>query len=212
MDNFVGKPVIEVEKRGLLSAKQKQSFLNFLKSKARFIRECNQLTVFCETSGDLLGTIDKAKARISIGIVKNFALEKVNCTLKAKLGKMESQSRKEIEIPFSFQLLNSVFAFLNIFGINSGCPRFYHRIDYQYQNFIISVKDQGLIPDHFEIETTVKSKTKIRKSYKDIEAFAKLQGLKIFTEAEYKKLMLGLYRDNPPVPFEKIDLSAIVSK
>ena len=94
------KKSIEIEKRGKLTPAKKKYLLKLLKKKGKFVGEYNQLSVFIESNNSITGNIENTKASIAIAVQKNLKTGKTKCELKAKVGKMESGSRKEIAIPF----------------------------------------------------------------------------------------------------------------
>lgn len=205
------KTKIEIEKRGALNKQQKEQLLDFLEKKAKFIGECNQLSVFCEAGSRYTGEIENTKASISISLSKDLLNKKTSYKLKVKTGKMESGTRKEIIFPFKSDSLGDVLDLLKVFEINIGCPRFYHRIDYKLGRYYFSIKERGYAPDHFEIETMVNSEEKIEKESQKIEKLLKSLGLKFFNDEEYKNIMLGTFKKYPPIPFEEVDFSIIDS-
>lgn len=205
------KTKIEIEKRGSLSQKGKEHFLSFLKEKAKLLCEYNQLSVYCESDSPYLGEIENTKISISITLLKNILTKKTKYLLKAKTGKMESGLRKEIIIPFYAESLDDILHFLELFDIKTGCPRFFHRYNFKYGKYEISIKEKGYTVDHFEIETIIESEDEIEKENRKIDEFVKSLGLNIYSEEEYKEKMLETFRKYPPIPFSEIDFSIIDS-
>lgn len=201
--------MIEVEKRGLLTARQKNTLLKFLNRNGEHIRSRNVLTIFIEFDSPFLGSVADTKASISIALIKDLHSNKVTAKLKGKLGKMESGARKEIEIPFQVEYTQQMFSFLEIFEIQTGCPRFYHREDYLYDGMEISIKDEGFAPDHFEIELKVVEHEQIVDAEEKIGEFLEKRDLKALSEQGYKEMMLKVFTENPPIALTKIDLGRV---
>jgi len=186
------KKVIEIEKRGPLNPLKKKKLKSFLRKKAKLLGEFNQLSVFIESDNAITGNIENAKASIAIAIQKNILTRKTKCELKVKVGKFESGARKEIVIPFTFNNINQILDFLRVFGLVEGCPRYYHRTDYKLDNYIISIKESGLLADHFEIETSVENTDDIASEEKKMKLWLKKQKLSVYTQESYKKLILKI--------------------
>lgn len=203
---------IEVERRGPLEKEAKGFLLKYLKDNAHFVGEIEQLTVFCDTQGRALGSIEQAKARISLALIADLTTGQVELSLKAKRGKMESSARQEIELPFAVDKFSEVIELLKLFGIEKGCPRFYRRRDYRLDKFLITVKDEGLAKDHFEIEAIVDSAEETKQVLMEMERRVEDLELEFYTEEEYKQMMLDLYQDNPPVCWAEIDFSRFIER
>jgi adenylate cyclase class IV len=202
---------IEIEKRGRLEIKDKEKFLEYLKKNGRFLNEYNQLSVFCESGSRFLGDIESTKASVAITILNDLKRLKTNYKLKVKNGKMESGTRNELVLPFKAKNLTEIMSLLEVFEITSGCPRFYHRLDFKLGKYFISIKENGYAPDHFEIETVIKDEKKVEKEIQKLEKFIESLGLKFYSDQEYKEIMLGTFRKYPPVTFSEIDFSVINS-
>ena len=157
---------------------------------------------------DFLGN-SGTKVSLSLAIFKRLDKEKTTFQLKAKTGRMESGTRKEILISFKRTELKQILAFLELFEIKTGCLRFYHRYDFQYGQYFISLKENGFAPDHFEIETTAKNQEAVGKEGQKIQVLLNSLGLKAYSEEEYKEIMLSTFRRYPPVPFSEIDFSTV---
>lgn len=205
------KTKIEIEKRGRLEAGKKEKFLEYLKKNGKFLNEYNQLSIFCESGSSFLGNIENTKVSIAVAVLNNLILKKTSYKLKVKSGKMESGIRKELVLPFKAKNLSDIITLLEVFEIDSGCPRFYHRYDFKIGKYFISIKEKGFAPDHFEIETIVEDEKKIEKENQKLEKFVETLGLKFYSDQEYKEIMLGTFRKYPPVPFTQIDFSVINS-
>lgn len=201
--------MLEIEKRGQLSNSDKDHLKSFLLSKGKLIRRENQLNIFIEFNSPYLGSIENSKASINISLSKNLINNATSGNLKVKTGKMESSNRLESNLPFNIDNIMDVFNFLKVFQITEGCPRFYCREDYKYDDLVVSIKEKGLAPDHFEVEMQVDSPDKSEFAIGKINTFGKLLGLKFYTDSEYKDIMLKTFYDNPPVPFGAIDLGLI---
>ncbi len=202
---------IEIERRGRLEAGEKENFLEYLKKNGKFLNEYNQLSIFCESGSRFLGNIENTKVSIAISILNNLILKKTSYKLKVKSGKMESGIRKELVLPFKAKKLADIMNLLEVFEINSGCPRFYHRYDFKIGKYFVSIKEKGFAPDHFEIETVVEDEKKVEKETKKLEKFVESLVLKFYSDEEYKEIMLGTFRKYPPVPFSEIDFSVVDS-
>jgi len=203
--------MIEIEKRGKLSGEPAKKFKDFLIHHALLIGKSEQLTIFIETENNYLGSINNLNASISIQLISNLITSKYLSTLKGKLGSFDLETRKEFNISFDYSHLNDLFSFLEIFHIFTGCPRYYYREDYKYKDFTISLKYDGLAPDHYEIEKLVPetcSKEVIIKSKDDISNFLSQFELNSYTPEEYKTIMLKVLDSNPPVELRSIDIDS----
>lgn len=94
-----------------------------------------------------------------------------------------------------------------MFGVVNGCPRFYYREDYKYKDLTISIKNQGLLTDHFEVEIELEDESKKSEAEIQIEDFISEMNLVLWTEDEYKVLIKKVFEENPPISFEEIDLT-----
>lgn len=202
--------MIEVEKRGLFKSKEEKSkFLEFLARKASLKSQSKQLSIFIESDSPFLGNLQDAKASIAIALTKNSLNDEESGVLKAKFGKKESNSRKEVAIPFIVKEVQQIYDFLSIFHITTGAPRYYKRTDYEYEGFLISIKEDGLAPDHFEIEKEVGDQAEVEDAIVQMQDFVDDFGLEFLTDADYKNLMIKIFNENPPIPLENINLSPI---
>jgi adenylate cyclase class IV len=198
---------IEIEKRGKLTPTKKKGLLALLNKKGKLLGEYHQISVFIESDNKITGNIENTKASIAIVIRRNLINNRVKCVLKVKVGKMESGTRDEIKIPFTYNDLGHILDLLRVFGISKGCPRFYHRLDYKLGNYLISIKDKGLLYDHFEIETTVSDSSQIENMEKKMKKWLRDVKLSAFSEEKYKHLLIKIFKENPPIDFADIDFN-----
>ncbi|MCA9385209.1 hypothetical protein KC717_01015, partial [Candidatus Dojkabacteria bacterium] len=172
---------IEIEKRGPISQKEKERLVQFLTKKGALIKKTEQLAIFCETDD-----INDSKKTVSLNLLKDTSTGDFDCTLKAKLGAWGKHARKEITFPFSEADFESVIGFMEVLGITRACPRFYLRSDYAYDIYKFSIKEEGLLEDHFEIETEIeKDEGTDRIEDEILVLLTKLQ-LTLFDDTYYK--------------------------
>ncbi len=193
--------MIEIEKRGPLLEEQFQEFQKFLSKNSQLLGKYNQLGIFTTFKND------QNKNQINISISQNLSENSTTARLKAKLGDLKDTARQELSLPFDLKNIDSIFDFLRMFGVVNGCPRFYYREDYKYKNFTISLKNQGLLQDHYEIEIELEDESQRNKAEDQIEEFISEMNLVLWTEDEYKVLIKKVFDENPPIDFDKIDLS-----
>ncbi len=201
--------MLEIEKRGKLTKKRAEILRSYLLSNGKLVRKANQLNIFIEFNNPFLGSIENTKASINISITKNLSDNSISCKLKSKTGNMQAGTRSESNISFDLSEINQVFDFLKIFQITEGCPRFYYREDYKLGLMNITLKEKGLAPDHFEIDMEIEDLKALPQAEAVIVEFARNNDLKFFTEDEYKEIMLRVFKENPPIPLNNIDLGLI---
>lgn len=201
--------MIEIEKRGQLTKQSAGILRGYLLSKGSLVRKSNQLNIFIEFNNPFLGSIENTKASINISITKNLLNNSISCKLKSKTGNMQAGLRTESSISFDLSEIENVFNFLSIFHINEGCPRFYYREDYKLGLMNVTLKEGGLAPDHFEIDMEVEDRKSLSQAEDAILKLAEDSGLKIYSEDEYKEIMLRVFEQNPPIPFSEIDLRLV---
>ncbi len=195
--------MIEIEKRGPLTKQQFQDFQKFLSENAMLIGKYNQVGIFTTFKNE------QNKNQINISISQNLIENSTTTRLKAKLGDLKDTARQELSLPFELKNINSIFDFLRMFGVVNGCPRFYYREDYKYKDLTISIKNQGLLTDHFEVEIELDDESAKLQAEKQIEDFITEIKLVLWTEDEYKALITKVFEENPPVDFDTIDLSML---
>lgn len=201
--------MLEIEKRGKLTKSRSEILRRYLLSNGKLVRKSNQLNIFIEFNNPFLGSIENTKASINISITKNLSDNSISCKLKSKTGNMQSGTRAESNISFDLSEINQVFDFLKIFQITEGCPRFYYREDYKLGLMNISLKEKGLAPDHFEVDMEVEDPEALPQAEDFIAEFARDNELEFFTENEYKEIMLKVFKENPPIPLNNINLRLV---
>lgn len=189
--------MIEVELRGPLTATARKKVLPYCQKNGKFVTEVNQLTIFCETRSEAFGSFYDTKVRIGLQLSQNLLTKKRTLQLKLKDGHWERGSRPE------------AYRIFRALGLHSGCPRFYHRWDYQFDDVTLSLKNGGLAPDHWELEMLVQEAKDISRIEKKLRAFAKRLGLTPWSESEYRSVIDRVYRENPPIPFEAINVKSV---
>lgn len=201
--------MIEVEKRGKLSQNELIGLKSFLSRKGKLLKKLKQLNIFIEFDSPFLGDIGNTKASINISLSNEILKKQTTGRLKVKGGNMQSSSRTEVSIPFDIKDINEIYKFLSVFNINRGCPRFYYREDYEYNGITISIKEQGLAPDHFEAEIEIEDIKDREYAEERINEFTKSLNLQFYTDEEYKSIMLNIFKENPPIDFSDIDLGLV---
>lgn len=193
--------MIEIEQRGYLS----ESFKGWLEGNAEKVDEYEQLNVFCESDQDSVeGFVDK-KYTMSVVLTKRHGV--VTGEAKMKKGDIGAASRQEYQFDFDPDDIDSLLGILETLGVTGYCLRYYQRTDYKYREFDISLKENGLLADHYEIETGVSDESKVEEGKKIMNQFIQERGLNILGKDEYEPILQQIYKDNPPVKWEEIDLS-----
>lgn len=200
--------MIEVELRGPLSLSARKTLLSYCKKYGALVGEFNQLAIFCDTWNEVFGSFYDAKMRIALQLSSVVNTGKKKFQLKIKHGHVEKTDREEIIVSLRPDELNCVFDLLRALHITSGCPRFYHRIDYRVGNILLSLKDGGLLTDHWEAEIQA-SQTDVENAQKSLQLFLNKRELVAWSEEEYRKLIDKIYKENPPVKFSEIDISQV---
>ena len=203
--------MIEVELRGLLSIPAREKLLSYCRQRGTLLGEFHQIAIFADTWGKQLGNFYNPKVRIALQLSCNLQTKKRTLHLKVKNGHWANVGRQETLLNLRPDALKDAYQLLRTFGMTAGCPRFYHRLDYQLGNITLSLKDGGLAPDHWEAEISAK-KSDEKKAHQKLLVFLKKLGLTPWTEAEYKAVVEKVYRENPPIKFEEIDVSPVWSK
>ena len=198
-DKIFTKGVIELERSGSLDVSQKKALLDFLKTNAQLVGEYDQSTIFIESGSVYLGQIQNTKHSIAL-------MQKVDCVsgvreveLKVKRKKKKKSDRVERRMWIHPEDIISTAHLFKVFGITHGCPRYYHRCDYTYGGYSISIKEGGYAPDHFEIESIVEHAKNIAEVESGMIQFAAAHGLRLYSDEEYKAIMLGTFDAYPPV-------------
>lgn len=199
--------MIEVELRGPLKEKREELIAHAVKH-GTLLGELNQIAIFCDTWDERLGNFYDPKVRVAFQLSYDVHTKQQSLHLKVKNGHWANVGRQEVVLHLRPEELPRAYQLLNTFGITSGCPRFYHRIDYQIGDITLSLKEDGLAPDHWEVEIAVE-KNDEAKAHKQLQAFLKNLGFMPWTEEEYKTIINKVYRENPPVEFGKIDVSRV---
>lgn len=193
--------MIEIEKRGPINPTQYEALQQFLKDNGEQVLRCNQVGIFTTYKNG------EVKNQINISVTQDLDKETTKARLKAKLGDLKDSARKEISIPFEVSNIQSIYDFLAMFGVSTGCPRYYYREDYKYEDLTISIKNGGLLTDHYEIEIEIENESEKESSIEKLEAFIRSQNLELWNEDEYKVLIKKIFEENPPIPFAEIDVS-----
>jgi len=170
--------------------------------------EFNQIAIFCDTQNEQLGSFYDPKVRIALQLSYDIRTKKRALQLKAKNGHWASVGREELVLKLDSGALKQAYQLLETFGITKGCPRFYHRLDYQFGDIILSLKDGGLAPDHWEAEIST-TKQNEKTGHLKLQKFLKKLNLIPWSESEYKDIVNKVYRENPAVEFSKIDVSNV---
>jgi len=198
--------MIELEKRGYLTVE----FKRWLDENARLIDRYHQMNIFCENTADSAVVFGDKKYTMSIVLSRRES--GLSGLVKMKKGDMGAASRQEYQFDFDPNDADSLLGILETLGIIGYCPRYYLRTDYQWGDFEISVKENGLLADHFEVELTVGEENMVADGLKKMEGFFDERGLKIFTKEEYEKVLRQIFEDNPPVKWGEIDMGMILNQ
>lgn len=201
--------MIEVEKRGSLSANGLKHLRDYLINNAVLKSSQKQLNIFIEFDNSFLGSVENTKNSINVSFSKVIGENNINCRLKSKSGLMQSSVRKEVTIPFEFKDRNNIFDFLAVFGINTGCPRYYYREDYIIHDMNVTLKQDGLAPNHFEVDMEIQNLDEMKLAEKRINDFLLEHNLIAYSDEEYKTIMLKVFKENPPVPIEDISFDSL---
>jgi adenylate cyclase class IV len=203
--------MIEIELRGRLTGAGRKKALAYCRKNGKLLGEFKQIAIFCDTQNEQLGSFYDPKVRIALQLSYDIQNKKKALQLKAKNGHWANVGREELILKLEPEALHQAYQLLRTFGISKGCPRFYHRIDYRFGNIIVSLKDGGLAPDHWEAEIST-TKQNEKKSHQKLQKFLKKLNLIPWSETEYKDIVNKVYRENPAVEFSKIDVSPVWKK
>lgn len=200
--------MIEVELRGRLTVSARKRVQSYCRTHGIFLGEFHQIAIFCDTQNERLGNFYDPKVRIAIQLSHDIQKKKKVLQLKVKNGHWANVGREELVLTLDPNSLNEAYQLLTVFGITSGCPRFYHRADYQFGDIILSLKDGGLAPDHWEAEIST-TKQNEKKGHQKLQKFLKKLNLTSWSESKYKEIVNKVYRENPPIIFSEIDVSSV---
>jgi len=199
--------MIEIELRGRLTDEARKRMLSYCRTRGKLMGEFNQIAIFCDTQNEQLGSFYDPKVRIALQLSYDIQRRKKTLRLKAKNGHWANVGREELILKLDSGVLKQAYQLLETFGITKGCPRFYHRLDYKFGDIILSLKDGGLAPDHWEAEISA-TKQNEKNAHQKLQKFLKKLNLTPWSEKEYKDIVNKVYRENPAVEFSKIDTSA----
>lgn len=200
--------MIEIELRGRLAGTARKKVLAYCRKRGKYLGEFNQIAIFCDTQNEQLGSFYDPKVRIALQLSYDIQNKNKTLQLKAKNGHWANVGREELILKLEAEALGHAYQLLETFGITKGCPRFYHRMDYQFGDIILSLKDGGLAPDHWEAEIST-TKQEEKKGHQKLRQFLKKLNLTPWLEAEYKDIVNKVYREYPAVEFFKIDTKAV---
>lgn len=201
--------MLEVEKRGAINQDKIKALREFLQTNGKLKSKLKQLNIFIEFDNAFLGTLENTKHSINVSFSKNIDTSEIVSKLKTKSGLMYSGVRNEISISFDYHNKSSIFDFLSVFGISKGCPRYYYREDYKFNNLNITLKEKGLAPDHFEIDMEIDSTENVTFAESQIKEFLEQHNLIAYSDEEYKRIMLKVFNENPPIPFSDISFEVL---
>ena len=199
--------MIEVELRGPLTAANRKKVLAAVSRLGKKVREVNQLTIFCDTQGPQFGNFSNPKLRLAIQLSQEVPNKNLRLALKVKSGHWAKVSRQETVLDLYPSSLSKVYLILESLGINSGCPRFYHRLDFVIDGVDLSIKDSGLAPDHWEAELAVDKEELVPDAKKRLRNLIDKLRLTVWSENEYQRLLTNIYQKNPPIAFSEVDMS-----
>lgn len=203
--------MIEIELRGRLTGAGWKKTLAHCRNHGKLLGEFNQIAIFCDTQNEQLGSFYDPKVSIALQLSYDIQSKKKMLQLKAKNGHWANVGREELILKLEPGALHQAYQLLRTFGISKGCPRFYHRVDYQFGDIILSLKDGGLAPDHWEAEiSTTKQDEKM--GHQKLRKFLRKLDLTPWLETEYKDIVNKVYRENPAVEFPEIDTFLVWEK
>lgn len=200
--------MIEVELRGRLTTAARKRILLYCRARGILLGEFHQIAIFCDTQSERLGNFYDPKVRIALQMSYDINSKEKTLQLKVKNGHWANVGREELALKLDPNALSGAYQLLGTFGITAGCPRFYHRVDYKFGDITLSLKDGGLAPDHWEAEVST-TKANEKKAHLKLQKFLKKLGLISWSESEYKEIVNKVYRENPPVLFDEIDISSV---
>lgn len=200
--------MIEIELRGRLTGVERKKVLGHCRTSGKFLGEFKQIAIFCDTQNEQLGNFYDPKVRIALQLSYDIKTKIRILQLKVKNGHWANVGREELILKLDSGALKQAYQLLETFGITKGCPRFYHRVDYQFGDIILSLKDGGLVPDHWEAEISA-TKLDEKKGHQKLQKFLKKLNLIPWSESEYKDIVNKVYRENPAVEFSEIDVKAV---
>lgn len=200
--------MIEIELRGRLAGTARKKVLAYCRRRGKLLGEFKQIAIFCDTQNERFGSFYDPKVRIALQLSYDIQNKNKTLQLKAKNGHWANVGREELILKLEAEALGHAYQLLETFGITKGCPRFYHRMDYQFGDIILSLKDGGLAPDHWEAEIST-TKQEEKKGHQKLRQFLKKLNLTPWSEAEYKDIVNKVYRENPAEEFSEIDVSNV---
>ncbi|MBI5356477.1 hypothetical protein HZB78_02590 [Candidatus Collierbacteria bacterium] len=203
--------MIEIELRGRLTGLARKRVLEYCWKQGKLLGEFNQIAIFCDTQNEQLGNFYDPKVRIALQLSHDVRSREKTLFLKAKNGHWADVGREELILKLDFGVLKQAYQLLETFGITKGCPRFYHRLDYKFGDIILSLKDGGLVPEHWEAEISA-TKQNEKAAHKKLQKFLEKLNLIPWSETEYKDIVNKVYRENPAVEFDKIDTAPVWEK
>lgn len=200
--------MIEIELRGRLTGAARKKVLGYCRKQGKLLGEFKQIAIFCDTQNEQLGSFYDPKVRIALQLSYDIKTKKKTLQLKAKNGHWANVGREELVLKLDSGALKQAYQLLETFEIIKGCPRFYHRLDYQFGDIILSLKDGGLALDHWEAEIST-TKQNEKTGHQKLQKFLKKLDLIPWSEKEYKDIVNKVYRENPAVAFKEIDVLSV---
>jgi hypothetical protein len=203
--------MIEIELRGRLTGAVRKKVLGYCRKQGKLLGEFKQIAIFCDTQNEQLGSFYDPKVRIALQLSYDIKTKKRILQLKVKNGHWANVGREELILKLDSGALKQAYQLLETFGITKGCRRFYHRLDYQFGDIILSLKDGGLAPDHWEAEISATEQNE-KTGHQKLQKFLIKLNLIPWSELEYKDIVNKVYRENPAVEFSEIDVSSVWMK
>lgn len=174
----------EVEIRGPLTSYQYHDLLKLLKKEGHLLKESNQLAIFFKVKKN------------NFSLKQDHELEK----MVLKFGGWQKGSRKEIEVILQKGQFKNALELLKGLGYNQGhkVPAF--RRDFIYKGVWVSLKTKAVIGPHYEMETTVGSRSKIKLAKEKLLKISQELNLKVWSEAEYRNHTHRRWQAHHPGP------------
>ncbi len=195
--------MIEIELRGYLQGSGAEAFKEYLEQSAQEKTHYREVAMFCHTETIAnFGSFQSGKARIQAN-QKTFEDGSISQIIKLKLDVPSGHDRKEYNIKLAEPGLVGFFEMLKRLGVAEANFRACDRYDYRIADIEIALKYNHPIGDHFEIETTSKSKDGVEQAKQKLLVFLEPFHLKTWEPEEYKKIIIASGPKAPYIPFDK---------
>lgn len=185
----------EVELRGPLKPGDKERVEEFLNTAGATKVAYHDLGIFFNADGiGSFGTFATGNARLQAN-QKTHLDGRVEQVVKMKLGKPTGIEREEYEMSFNGSGLRNFLELVKRFGITQATFRGCERHDYEFGDFMITLKFGHAIGDHFELETKKGTES-------DLRTFLGTLDLTPWTEEQFRDTVLASRNKHPYRDFE----------